>query len=59
MQAQVDEFLQFLAVEKGYSPHTISAYRNDLGQFLSYLANEGVLSWQGVDRGKSRTMCGI
>ena len=50
MQAQIEEFLRFVAVEKGYSSHTVSAYRNDLTQFLSYLAGEGVFSWQDVGR---------
>ncbi|MCO6450757.1 MAG: site-specific tyrosine recombinase XerD [Caldilineales bacterium] len=37
MQEQVTAFLEYLEVERGYSEHTIAAYRNDLGQFLSYL----------------------
>jgi integrase/recombinase XerD len=49
MQAQIDEFLRFVAVEKGYSSHTVAAYRNDLTQFLAYLTGEGVSSWQDVD----------
>lgn len=49
MQAQIEEFLRFVAVEKGYSSHTVAAYRNDLTQFLTYLAGEGVFSWQDVD----------
>ncbi len=50
MQTQVEEFLHFVAVEKGYSDHTAAAYRNDLTQFLTYLAGEGISSWQDVDR---------
>ena len=50
MQAQIDEFLRFLAVEKGYSKHTTAAYRNDLAQFLVYLSDEGVSSWRETDR---------
>lgn len=50
MQTQIEEFLRFLAVEKGYSKHTIAAYRNDLTQFLAYLADEIVSSWEGVER---------
>jgi integrase/recombinase XerD len=49
MQAQIEEFLRFVAVEKGYSGHTVAAYRNDLTQFLTYLAGEGILAWQDVD----------
>jgi len=51
MQAQIEEFLRFVAVEKGYSSHTVAAYRNDLTQLLTYLASEGVFSWQDVGRG--------
>jgi integrase/recombinase XerD len=50
MQAQIEEFLRFVAVEKGYSSHTVAAYRNDLTQFLTYLAGEDVFSWQDVGR---------
>jgi integrase/recombinase XerD len=54
MQAQVEEFLRFVAVEKGYSSHTVAAYRNDLAQLLTYLAGEGVSSWRDVDRARVR-----
>lgn len=50
MQKQVEEFLHFVTVEKGYSHHTAAAYRNDLTQFLKYLAGQGVPSWQDVGR---------
>jgi integrase/recombinase XerD len=50
MQAQVEEFLHFLAVEKGYSEHTIAAYRNDLTQFMAYLGGKKVPSWPSVNR---------
>lgn len=32
-----ESFLQFLKVEKRYSPHTVRSYLNDLDQFNSYL----------------------
>ncbi|HSJ29486.1 MAG TPA: site-specific tyrosine recombinase XerD [Acidimicrobiia bacterium] len=35
---QVDEFLASLAVERGFSPATIEAYRRDLGQYRSHLS---------------------
>ena len=50
MQTQIEEFLRFVAVERGYSVHTAAAYRNDLAQFLAYLTGEGVFAWQGVSR---------
>lgn len=40
MQAQVDEFLDYLAAEKGYSGNTLAAYRNDLTQFTQHLIDQ-------------------
>ena len=37
MNAQVQSFLNFLAVEKGFSQNTIDAYGNDLRQFTAFL----------------------
>lgn len=37
MQQEIENFLNFLTVEKGFSQHTIAAYRNDLTQFLDFL----------------------
>lgn len=50
MQARVEEFLRVLAVEKGYSAHTVAAYRNDLAQLRDFLASGNVSSWQAVSR---------
>lgn len=36
---RVDEFLKNLAAERDFSRHTISAYHNDLSQFVRYLEN--------------------
>jgi integrase/recombinase XerC len=32
-----DRFVAYIQFEKRYSPHTVTAYRNDLDQFYSYL----------------------
>ncbi|HHX64951.1 MAG TPA: site-specific tyrosine recombinase XerD [Chloroflexi bacterium] len=49
MRDQIDEFLNTLRAEKGYSNNTIVAYRNDLGQFSQFVKNEiGVDSWDRV-----------
>lgn len=37
MQDAVDRFLLILETERGFSANTISAYRNDLVQFIGYL----------------------
>jgi integrase/recombinase XerC len=36
----IDLFLQSLVAEKGYSAHTVRAYRNDLEEFTAYLAGD-------------------
>jgi integrase/recombinase XerC len=33
-----ESFLQYLQIEKRYSPHTIRSYKNDLDQFFSYIS---------------------
>jgi integrase/recombinase XerD len=51
MRARIDEFLNHIQVELGYSVNTLSAYRNDLGQFAGYLdAHEAVADWSEVDK---------
>ncbi len=56
MNAQVQSFLNFLAVEKGFSQNTIDAYGNDLRQFTAFLETKlsakGMteVDWASVDR---------
>lgn len=49
MKEQVQQFLDYITVEKKYAPNTLAAYQNDLGQFLSYLKGR-VPDWKKVDR---------
>ena len=51
MEEQLLAFLKFLQQEYNYSSNTIAAYKNDLGQFVSYLQgnNSGNISgWQSI-----------
>ncbi len=54
IEVKVQEFLDYLLVEKGYSNNTIVAYRNDLVQLVGYLAQERQMEeapdWRKVDR---------
>lgn len=51
MQTQVDQFLDYLATEKGYSGNTLAAYRNDLTQFTQHLTDQGdATSWSQVSK---------
>ena len=55
MQKAIEDFLQHLVVERGFSQHTLDAYRNDLGQFSDFLkekmngASERSDVWERVD----------
>ncbi|RUA15823.1 MAG: tyrosine recombinase XerD [Clostridia bacterium] len=54
MQEQLNQFLEYLKVEKGYSKNTFSAYQNDLGQFVVFLQQlpprQRSQSWDAVTR---------
>lgn len=39
MEDQIERFLSALQVDRGFSLNTVSAYRNDLRQFVAYLNN--------------------
>jgi len=50
---EVDEFILHLEKERDVSPHTLKAYRRDLGELLEFLGRyygEREWSWQGIDR---------
>ena len=54
----VNEFLEFLSVEKGASGNTIAAYRNDLGQLEEFLVGENkngsgqMIQWPQINQGR-------
>jgi integrase/recombinase XerD len=48
-QQQIDNFLQFIAAERGFSPNTAGAYRNDLTQFAEFMQKSGRDGWD-LDR---------
>ncbi len=55
MKADIDGFLTYLRVEKGFSPNTLEAYQNDLNQLLEFVERDGryrsiVPSWDNFGR---------
>ena len=48
-QEQIDNFLQYIAAERGFSVNTAGAYRNDLTQFAGFLQDTGRQGWD-LDR---------
>lgn len=46
----INEFLNFLSVERGLSPNTRAAYGTDLKKFAAYLEKEGVTELSQVTR---------
>ncbi|MFP5502003.1 MAG: tyrosine-type recombinase/integrase, partial [Candidatus Sericytochromatia bacterium] len=45
MQQKIREFLDHLLVERGLAENTISAYHNDLTQFLQFIEGQGITRW--------------
>jgi integrase/recombinase XerD len=50
MKVLVDDFLGYMAVERGSSPNTISAYRRDLTTYADFLLDRGVSSPESIQR---------
>jgi integrase/recombinase XerD len=55
MIKSIDNFLHYLSVEKGYSEHTISAYKNDLSGLAEFaqkevFGNRPSANWQAFTR---------
>ena len=53
LQSNLDVFLDYMTVERGVSPNTLAAYRNDLTQLVEYLKvnhfNGNGSGWENVD----------
>jgi integrase/recombinase XerD len=51
MKTAIDEFLRFMALEKGASPHTMEAYRRDLTKYMQFMTGRGIEELAGIATG--------
>jgi integrase/recombinase XerD len=49
MIESINNFLNYLTVEKGYSEHTIAAYRNDLTGLADFAKKQNISDWSGFN----------
>ena len=50
MQIMLDNFIFYLAVERGLAENTLTAYKIDLQNFLSFCQDKQVNSWAGTEK---------
>jgi integrase/recombinase XerD len=50
MDDLIDEFLGYLAIERGASPHTLAAYRRDLTGYSAFMAGRGIAGPDAIER---------
>ena len=50
MQVLLDQFLDYISLERGLSPHTRSAYAGDLTRLLAFLQRKGIHTANAITR---------
>jgi integrase/recombinase XerD len=50
VKTYVSDYLGYLSVERGASPHTVSAYRHDLDEYVTFLAQRSITTPDQVTR---------
>lgn len=58
MEEAVDQFLQYISVERGLSPNTVSSYRRDLLRFAAFARSKGYQNPDSIPRGFLTTFLG-
>lgn len=48
MHQCLDQYLNFLTVEKGHSSHTLEAYSRDVHRYLSFMERSGITTFQEI-----------
>jgi len=50
LQGKIQEFIDYLAIERGLAKNTLQAYKRDLFQYWTYLDQRGTKSWQETEQ---------
>ncbi len=50
MRVHIEDFLTYLASEKGFSPHTLEAYERDIETFRLFLDSFSLQDWKEVEQ---------
>ena len=50
MKAFIDDFMNYISVERGLARNTLLAYRRDLDKYIDYLAQKGIKSSEQVNQ---------
>ncbi len=58
VQHELEDFLDYLATARRLSPHTLSAYRNDLSGFIAFCERQSLTSVDAADSGHIRHFIG-
>ena len=48
LERELERYIRYVTLERGRSPHTVSAYRSDLGHYLAWLATRSVVAASAV-----------
>ncbi len=48
MQDVLDRYIRYLVAERNASPHTVSNYRREIGQFMAFARGQGITAWDEV-----------
>lgn len=48
LERELERYIRYVTLERGRSPHTVSAYRSDLGHYLAWLATRSLVAASAV-----------
>jgi len=54
VQADIDQYLSTLSIERRLSDHTVNAYRRDITKLIHYADQYSLLLWQGLNSKEAR-----